>query len=441
MTKTLRWSERLGGIFHAPRLYFAAVPLTVPLIFATIEPSLVSKKVITPELAPLPAVVFNAPAPRTTTPLPEHATYLEVRSGDTLDSIFRSGGLTAAQAFALVDEFGKSIDPRKLRPGDLIRFQYDEADQVTGVSMKVTGWGEISARRDQEVFHVSAAEAPQRVEEIPVTSAIETSLYEAIRRTGESPQLVSSLVDVFQWDVDFFSLQKGDSFSLVVEKRFSGSDHTGYGPITAARFTHEGRTYEAYRFLQPNGRAGYYTASGTPVRKQFLKAPLKFTRITSGFTRKRFHPILKIMRAHHGVDYGAPVGTPVMSTADGVILYAGYDRGEGLHVRIKHNSRIETSYLHLSRFAKGIRRGTRIEQGEVIGFVGTTGLSTGPHLDYRVRDGSTWINPLQLKSITPDPLRGAALGRFRDFVGKSKSQFGNATQLATTPEVKRRALF
>lgn len=430
----------MGRVVRAPRLYFAMVPLTVPLIFASIEPATLSERTIPQPPSPLPHIVYSAPATGSL-PLPEHATYLPVRAGDTLDSIFRSGGLTAAESFALVEEFRKSIDPRKLRPGELIRFQYDEHEKVTAVSMKVTGWGDVRARLEDGSFHVSASEAPQRVEETAVTASIQTSLYDAVRESGEKAQLVGSLVDVFQWDVDFFSLQKGDAFSLVVEKRFSGTDHVGYGPILAARFTHEGRQYEAYRFLQPDGRAGYYTANGTPVRKQFLKAPLQFTRITSGFTKKRFHPILKIMRAHHGVDYGAPVGTPVMSTADGVVLSAGYDRGEGNHVRIRHNSRIETSYLHLSRFARGMKAGTSVEQGQVIGFVGTTGLSTGPHLDYRVKDGTSWINPLQLKSITPDPLHGLSLVRFRAFVARTKTQFESAKlQLANTGE-KQRALF
>src|SRR6185295_16962917 len=187
----------------------------------------------------------------------------------------------------------------------------------------------------------------------------------------------------------------------------------GYGPITAARFTHRGVTYQAFRHDMEDGRAGYYGATGTPLRKQFLKAPLKFSRVTSGFTKRRFHPVLKYFRPHYGIDYGAPIGTPVMTTADGVVVEARYKTGEGNFIRIRHSSRIETCYLHLSRYAKGLKPGTKVTQGDVIGYVGMTGLATGPHLDYRVSDGGKWLDPLQLKSITPDPLHGESLRRFR----------------------------
>src|SRR5205807_10195948 len=158
----------------------------------------------------------------------------------------------------------------------------------------------------------------------------------------------------FQWDIDFFALKKGDSFSLVTTKKYAGSDDAGYGPILAARFTHNGQTFEAFR-----QDSGYYSANGTPLRKEFLRAPLAFTRITSSFSNSRFHPLLHIFRPHHGVDYGAPIGTPVMTTADGVVVEATYNRGEGNYIKVRHGSRIETMYLHLSRFAAGIRPGAR----------------------------------------------------------------------------------
>ena len=433
MNRLLAWGEYVSGLVRAPRLYFAVVPLAIPLLFATIDPPRVAPRsteaAAAVVLAPLPPVVFDAPAPMPA-PLPEHPVFIPVEHGDTLDSIFRRGGLTAAESYALVQEFTRSIDPRRLRPGDFVRFLYDGGDEVQSVAMKVTGWGEVRARRLAEGFHVSAAEAPESTREIVVSASIDSSLYEAIRGAGEEPQLVQRLVDVFQWDVDFFRLQDGDSFSMVVEKKYSGSDLVGYGPILAARFVHDGREFEAFRF-ESGGRAGYYTRNGTPVRKQFLKAPLKFTRITSGFTKRRFHPVLKKMRPHYGVDYGAPSGTPVMSTADGVVVYAGFDRGEGKHIRIKHNSRTETWYLHLSRFRGGIRKGTRVEQGDVIGYVGTTGLSTAPHLDYRVRESGSWLNPLNLRSITPDPLGGNSLREFRASVDRANIKLDSgATRLA-----------
>lgn len=394
---------------------FFVFPLAIPLILTTADVG------ETKTIGAASSITATSPAIRyemlstPTASLPEHTTCLKIENGDTLDSLFMNGGLSPAEARRLAGRFGESVDVRKLRNGDLVRFRLDSSNNVKGIDLKVTGWGSVAADLEGSDFVVRPIRGEQRVELKAVAANIGSSLYEAVRRQGETPQLVQQLVDMFQWDVDFFALQKGDWFSLVVEKKFCGTDHVGYGPIIAARFHHEGETFEAFRF-ENGGVSGYYTGEGRPVKKQFLRAPLQFTRITSGFSLHRFHPILHAFRAHHGVDYGAPVGTPVMSTADGVVNFAGYNAGEGNYVRIRHNSRIQTSYLHLSRFAKGIHAGSKVEQGQIIGYVGATGLATGPHLDYRVCDGSTWINPLELKSITADPLSGPSLRAFRSFV-------------------------
>jgi murein DD-endopeptidase MepM/ murein hydrolase activator NlpD len=200
--------------------------------------------------------------------------------------------------------------------------------------------------------------------------------------------------------------------------------------------------YEAFRHEMEDGRAGFYASTGAPLRKQFLKAPLKFPRLTSGFSKKRFHPVLKYFRPHYGVDYGAPIGTPVMTTADGVVVEARYSPGEGNFIRIRHSSRIDTSYLHLSRYAKGLKKGTKVVQGDVIGYVGMTGLATGPHLDYRVAENGKWLDPLKLKSITPDPLRGASLRQFRASVAHLQPRLMTGlTGVAEKKQVPQRALF
>jgi len=302
--------------------------------------------------------------------------------------------------------------------------------------------GAVDAERNADnTFTVTPRPSRQQSIITSISADIESSLHEALRGAGEQPQLVQQIVDVFQWDIDFFSLQKGDSFSVVVEKKFAAADPVGYGPVLAARFTHDGTTYEAFRHELPDGRAGYYARNATPLRKQFLKAPLKFTRITSRFSNRRFHPILHYFRPHHGVDYGAPVGTPVMTTADGVVVQTGRDRGEGNFVKIRHTSRIETTYMHLSRFAKGIKRGKRVTQGDVIAYVGATGLVTGPHLDYRVSDGGKWLDPLKLKSITPDALSGDSLRRYRNSVASLLPRLSSAPQQIAQLTHKRRALF
>lgn len=427
-----------------PRAYFAvAIPIAIPLVLAAVD---LEPTATTPTLAsmtPIPSVRYADLATSVPFDLPEHSILLRLEEDDTLDSVLTRGGLSRGESAQLTREFGKHIDLRRIRPGHLLRFHHEAGGAIDAVQMKITGWGDLTAVRGANGFDVTAQQAQIREVEQTVSATIDSSLYEALRQVGEGPQLVQQLVDVFQWDVDFFALQKGDSFSLVVKKRYAGSDLVGYGPITAARFTQDGDTYEAFFEESADGRRGYYSAAGAPLRKQFLRAPLQFTRITSGFTKKRFHPVLHLFRPHNGVDYGAPVGTPVMTTADGVVLETAYKRGEGNFVRIRHTSSLETWYLHLSRFGKNIRPGSKVTQGDVIGYVGATGLATGPHLDYRVRQSGEWLDPLKLKSITPDPLRGDSLKRFRAEVARLQPRLNApaAQSSVALNETKRRALF
>ncbi|HJT16689.1 MAG TPA: peptidoglycan DD-metalloendopeptidase family protein [Thermoanaerobaculia bacterium] len=389
----------------------------------------------------VPAVRYSdliAPSPAA---LPPHSIVLTVENGDTLDSVLVDGGLEKADAVALTHEIARSFDVRRLHPGNLARFHYEPDGRVDTVEVKILGWGELDAVRGEHGFVVTTKPATVREIEQTVSANIESSLYDALMSAGEGAQLAQSIVDIFQWDIDFFALQRGDSFSLVVRKRFSGSDPAGYGPVLAARFTHNGQTYEAFRQERPDGRAGYYARNGMPLRKQFLRAPLQFTRITSRFSKSRWHPILHCFRPHHGVDYGAPVGTPVMTTADGVVLESGRKGGDGNYIRIRHTARIDTYYLHLSRFAKGIKRGAKVTQGQVIGYVGATGLATGPHLDYRVSDRGTWLDPLKLKSITPDPLPASIAQQFHRSVAILGPKLAAATPQVAEFASKRRALF
>ncbi|HEY3056767.1 MAG TPA: peptidoglycan DD-metalloendopeptidase family protein [Thermoanaerobaculia bacterium] len=420
----------------------AALPIAIPLVLAAVamEPS--SVPLMTRASIIVPPLRYADLTLQRSSGLPQHSMILTIEEDDTLDAVLVAGGLSRRDSAVLANEFGRSIDVRRIRPGNLMRFHYDPRGDVDAVQMRVTGWGSVDAERsDDGTFLVTPRPAQQLSINTIIAAEIDSSLYEALRNAGEQPQLVQQLVDIFQWDIDFFSLQKGDSFSAVVQKKFSGPDLIGYGPVLGARFIHEGRTYEAFRHELPDGTAGYYARTATPLRKQFLKAPLQFTRITSRFSKRRFHPVLHYFRPHHGVDYGAPVGTPVMSTADGVIMQTGYSRSEGNFIRIRHTSRIETMYLHLSRFAKGIRRGTRVTQGDVVGYVGATGLVTGPHLDYRVSDGGKWLDPLKLKSITPDPLHGDSLQRYKKSVAMLLPRLSSGPQQLAQMTHKRRALF
>jgi murein DD-endopeptidase MepM/ murein hydrolase activator NlpD len=431
------------GVARRRRTFFAAaLPVAIPLVLAAvaIEPAQnASPRAMQMSLLP---VRYNDLSPQAPAQLPEHSVVLTVEEDDTLDGVLLAGGLLRRDASLLTNEFGRSIDVRRLRPGNMVRFHFAGPEQIDAVQLRINGWGSVDAERNADnTFTVTPRPSKQLSIMTTISAGIDSSLDESLRAAGEQPQLAQQLVDVFQWDIDFFSLQKGDSFSVVVEKRYAGADSIGYGPVLAARFTHDGTTYEAFRHELPDGRAGYYARNATPLRKQFLKAPLKFTRITSGFSNRRFHPVLHYFRPHHGVDYGAPVGTPVMTTADGVVVQTGRDRGEGNFVKIRHTSRIETTYMHLSRFANGIKRGARVTQGQIIAYVGATGLVTGPHLDYRVSDGGKWLDPLKLKSITPDPLSGDSLRRYKNSVASLLPRLSSAPQQIAQLTHKRRALF
>lgn len=348
-------------------------------------------------------------------PPPRSTSVLTVKPGDTMETILVAGGLSRTEALGMVSEFAKTVDPRRLMPGEIFFFDHAPNGEVSEVRMKVRGWGNVHATRGHGGFVVESLPGEEIIEPVLLSAEIRSSLWDAIQGTGESGLLVQPLVDVFQWDIDFFRLQKGDWFSVVVDKKFVGNDLIGYGPVHAARFHHSGRTYEAYRFEPPGGEpAAYYTSEGKPVQKQFLRAPLRFSRVTSGFTNRRYHPVLKTFRAHPAIDYGAPTGTPVMTTASGVVGFAGRGKGEGNYIRIRHTGGYETYYLHLSRFAKGIRNGVGVVQGQIIGYVGSTGLASGPHLDYRVKLNGKYLNPLKLKSVSPDPLTGSVLAAFRE---------------------------
>ena len=432
---------RLNGI-KRPRLFVAlAVPIVLPLFLAAVRDQPEFGAVNAAAAVPPIQLRYDELRKPFRAELPEHSLILTVERNDTLDAILTAGGLSRGESANLTREFGKSIDLRRIKPGHLVRFHYDQHGVVDGVQMKVTGWGQLNATRSGQAFEVAAQQAVLRQVETSIAASVNRSLYEAIRETGEGPALVQQLVDVFQWDVDFFQLRKGDSFSFVVTKHYAGSDVVGYGPITAARFTHRGTTYEAFRHEHADGTAGYYGRAGAPLRKQFLKAPLKFTRVTSGFTKKRFHPVLNVFRPHHGIDYGAPTGTPVMTTADGVVVEARFKTGEGNFIRIRHNASYETYYLHLSRFAKGLKKGTKVAQGDVIGYVGATGLATGPHLDYRVTERGKWLNPLHLKSITPDPLRGGQLAHFKANVARLAARLETPGVALAEKGAQQRALF
>ena len=239
-----------------------------------------------------------------------------------------------------------------------------------------------------------------------ISGSIETSLWNAMIEQGAAPDLAGMLADIYSWTIDFFGIQKRDSFSVFYQEMYADSVRVATGEILAANFITSGADHYAFRYNYHNDRGEYFDEKGTSLRRAFLKAPLSYTRISSRFSNARLHPIKKVVRAHHGVDYAAPSGTPVYSVGDGVVTARAWDsKGGGNYIKIKHNSTYTTEYMHLRGFASGISVGTHVSQGQLIGYVGMTGTATGPHLDYRVFKNGTAIDPLRMDLPAVDPIK------------------------------------
>jgi murein DD-endopeptidase MepM/ murein hydrolase activator NlpD len=250
-----------------------------------------------------------------------------------------------------------------------------------------------------------------------ISGHIESSLWNALVDQNADPNLANELSEIYAWTIDFFGLRKGDTYEAIFEKLYVNEQYIGLGKVLAAKFNHMGEDYLAFYFEQ-NGSGDYFDEEGNSLQRTFLKAPLRFTRISSRFSNSRLHPVLKIRRPHHGIDYAAPTGTPVHTVGDGVVVDKGYQkRGGGNYVKIKHNGTYSTSYMHLSGYAKGIVVGKKVKQGELIGYVGSTGLATGPHLDFRFYRNGRAIDPLKVESPPSKPIDTSYQVQFDSIVG------------------------
>jgi len=251
-----------------------------------------------------------------------------------------------------------------------------------------------------------------RTIEQTASATIESSLWNCITSNKINPVLATELSEIYSWSIDFFALQKGDHFKVIYNESFVDSMSVGVTEIKAVVFNHMGEDIYAIPFEQ-KGVLGYFDENGKSLKKAFLKAPLKFSRITSYFSKARFHPILRIFRPHWGVDYKAPVGTPVQTISDGIVIKKGYSGGAGNLIRIKHNGNFESAYMHLSGFPANVKLGSHVHQGQIIAYVGSTGLSTGAHLDFRIYKDGKPVDPLKVKSPPTDPVNKADIAAFK----------------------------
>jgi murein DD-endopeptidase MepM/ murein hydrolase activator NlpD len=302
---------------------------------------------------------------------------------------------------------------------------------------------QLIIRQGEEGFQVDRQPIPYMVREELVDATIMANLFDAVVSSGESEVLAINLADIFAWDVDFFrDIQPGDSFRALVEKRYREGKPAGYGRILAASFTNQGVTYQAFLYKDGERAATYYDEKGRSVRKAFLKAPLSFSRISSGFNMRRLHPITKRIQPHPAIDYAAPTGTPIMTVGEGTVTFAAYKRYNGNCVKVRHPGGWETMYNHMSRFGKGIRAGTKVRQGQVIGYVGTTGRSTGPHLDFRMYNNGRVVNPLKVKSPPALPVSAKNMENFQTLIAPLAARLENEaagqTRLASTGQGRKK---
>ena len=331
--------------------------------------------------------------------------------GDTIESVCRR--LAGREWVAWRDVLVNEIDPKKLFPGTEFRGTLTPSGALERLEVILDRRSEVHLEAGPDGISAVRIERAVVSDVVRLEGVVESSLFGAMDDAGGDPELAVRVAEIYQWDIDFLrDLRKGDTFVVVVDRQTVDGQFYAWGTVFASRFVNHDRVLDAVAYPDDSGRLGYYDLDGLPLRKQFLRSPLKFSRVTSRFSMNRFHPVLRRSMPHYGVDYGAPVGTPVQVTADGTVTFAGRKGGGGNMVTVRHTNGYETNYLHLSRFGSGIRRGTRVSQGQIIGYVGSTGLSTGPHLDYRVTLNGKWINPLSISSPPVKPLSEERLQRF-----------------------------
>jgi murein DD-endopeptidase MepM/ murein hydrolase activator NlpD len=369
-----------------------------------------------PRLAQLPPPAPVKQIPEVSAPAPDAPTAINVTVGknDTLDSIFRRASLSLSDLAAIRALPGARAGMDQLKVGDLIRLTHRNGD-VQSLSRKVSETETMNVERGANGFVANITENPLDVRVRTATATIDSSLFQAAESAKMSDPIALKLAAVFAWDIDFvLDIRQGDQFTVEYQQVYQDGKYLRDGEVLAAEFVNNGHTYRTVRYVGESGHPGYYTPDGRPMRKAFLRAPVDFTRVSSAFNPHRLHPILNTIRGHMGTDYAAPIGTPVHVAGDGRVSFVGIKGGYGNCIMVSHGGSVATLYGHLSRFARVTRVGARVDQGEVIGFVGMTGLATGPHLHYEYLVNGVHKNPQTVQLPGAEPLRAQALAEFHE---------------------------
>jgi len=337
---------------------------------------------------------------------------LQVRRGDTLDQLFRKNHLDVGQLHEMLAIPDARSGLRLVKPGDVLELRTDEGG-VAQLSRRLDENHTIVIERTADGFQAHTTEDVLERRMTQAYAVIDSSLFSAGKNAGVSDKVILDLAAIFAYDVDFvLDIREGDNFTVVYEQIFRDGEYLRDGDVVAAEFTNDGDTYRALRYTSQNGETAFYTPDGLSTHKAFLRAPVAFTRISSEFNPHRRHPILNTIRAHQGVDYAAPAGTPVQAAGEGKVLFAGRKGGYGNCIILQHGKDITTLYGHLSRFASKLRPGLRVHQGNTIGYVGMTGLATAPHLHYEYRIAGVHKNPRTVSLPQADPIAPAEKAEF-----------------------------
>ncbi len=356
---------------------------------------------------------------------------LTVKAGDSLDRLFNRHDLDRGD-LAEVMSLGLAREHlRLIKPGDEIQLRHDDGKLLSMVREVNMAESLVIAREEEKFTAEMVAQDLERKTRL-TSGTIQSSLFEAAAEAGVSDRTIMNLAGIFAWDVDFvLDIRQGDEFNIVYEELWRDGEHLSEGEILAAEFINQGEIFRAVRYTTPDGRTDYFTPEGRSVRKAFVRAPLSFSRISSNFNPRRRHPKLNTIRAHQGVDYAAPRGTPVKAAGDGKVIHRGRKGGYGKTIILQHGGNITTLYAHLSNYSR-VRHGARVRQGDVIGYVGATGLATGPHLHYEYRANGVHRNPRTVKLPDAEPLDAEYLPKFQAAAADLLRQLDGDHRLAAT---------
>ena len=378
---------------------------------------------------------FTSVASEAETEAFEYKKDLTVKSGETLSVLFERAGLGNSLLHSILSSSKEAKRFTQLKVGQTVSFEFDENKQLKTLSSQINTLESIHLEKqaDSENFVFRKDIAQTQTREKYAQGSIEGALFAATKKANVPYGLALDMANIFGYDIDFAQdLRKGDTFEILYEEKTLNGQTVGTGNILTARFTNRGKVYTAVRYTDKNGNTSYYSADGSSLRKAFIRTPVDFARISSRFSNGRKHPILNKIRAHKGVDYAAPRGTPIKAAGDGRVVLAGRKGGYGNTVIIKHGQRYQTLYAHMNGFAKGIRSGTNVKQGQIIGYIGTTGLSTGPHLHYEFQVNGVHVDPLSQKLPISDPIHPSEKQRFAQHSQPllAKLDSNNNTQVA-----------